>query len=205
MNTTGALKWLVLLAAFSASGSVSFCQEMSCAQVTSIADLARAKTTDALSSRKRAAGDSYRARVVFAFRLFGLHPKDRNAATLLLDLIPKNEAESTALIALGSGLCDSEAVADMVSLNRVGDSLPREFAKAVLVVPEAMPEYISYSFTAVLDPNNDYALQMQTVCRQARPAFMKGIGTLPPDKKKWFTEHILDPTNCRALALPEAE
>jgi hypothetical protein len=167
--------------------------------------MARARSTDALSQQKKRAGDSYRAQVVFAARLFELRPKDMSAANLLLNLIPRDDAQQSTLMTLGDSLCDSELVSDMKSLGRVRDALPRDFAGAVLLVPSNMPAYVAYSLTATLDPHSDYALQMRRVCRQAHAEFTKAIDLLPPDKRDWFTKHILDPKGCRALALPESE
>jgi len=179
--------------------------------------MARARSTAALQEQRARAGDSYRAQIVFAFRQFELSPKDKKAADLLLSLIPKDDREQlrnltpkdrdddqqVTLMTLGDALCDAEPFSDMNPLGSVRDKLPHEFAEAVLLVPNYMPKYISYSLVAVGDPHSDYAVQMQMVCRKAHSEFMRAIGALTPDDQKWFANDILDATTCRALKLPE--
>jgi hypothetical protein len=180
-------------------------QEPSCSEVAAIAQMARAKSSVTLAVERQKSGDSYRARVVFATRSFALHPKDVKAAALLLTLIPNDTTQQTIWLTLGDSLCAAESVADMKSLDQLGKGLPRSLAKAVLLVPDKLPRYISYALTSVQDPHSDYAVQMQAVCQVDHPAFMKAVGELPSDKKDWFIKHVFNPDGCHALALPEAE
>jgi len=41
--------------------------------------------------------------------------------------------------------------------------LPQDLAKAVLLVPEKMREYVAYAYPSCADPEGDYALQMQAI------------------------------------------
>jgi hypothetical protein len=167
--------------------------------------MARAKSSEAVTVAKQKAGDNYRAQVVFAALSFELRPTDKAAAVLLLNLIPQDDGQQTTWMTLGDSLCDSESVADMKSLGRVGDRLPRDLAKAVLLVPDRLPGYIAYAATSVHDPHSDYAVQMQTVCRAKHPEFVKAVEGLPADQRDWFVKHVFNPDGCHALALPEAE
>lgn len=157
-----------------------------------------------LRERKAAAGDGYRAQVVFAFRQFELDNSEKAAARQLLDLIPKDDDQRLTLLTLGDALCDSETISEMKSLARVRDGLPQEFARAVLLLPTSMPAYLSYSLKAVADPHDDSAIQMQVVCRKAHGEFLRAFDALPVDDKSWYRKYIFDPEDCRALEHPEA-
>ncbi len=161
---------------------VSSAQEPNCDQTTAMARMARAKSSAALVAEKRGAGDSYRAEVVFTARSFELRPTEQRA-TVPLDIIPQDDGQHTTWITLGDSLCSAETIADMKSLARVGENLPRELARAVLLVPNKLPSYVAYAPTSVQDPHSDYAVQMQTVCRAKHPEFVKAVGGLPTDKK----------------------
>ena len=167
--------------------------------------MARANSAAVLLQQKARAGDDYRSQVVYVSRLFELGPQNKNVAKTLLTLIPKDDAQDTILNTLGDSLCDHEPIADMDTLDRAGSRLPHDFARAVLLVRDAMPAYVAYSQTAAGDPHNDSLVQMQAVCRKAHSEFMRAIETLSPHDKMWFTTRMFDTKNCRALLLPEAE
>jgi hypothetical protein len=187
------------------SGAGLCAQEPNCDEAAAMTRMARAKSSEAVTVAKQKAGDKYRAQVVFAARSFELRPTDKSAAVLLLNLIPQDDGQQTTWMTLGDSLCDSESVADMKSLGELGDRLPRDLAKAVLLAPDRLPGYVAYAPTSVQDPHSDYAVQMQTVCRAKHSEFVKAVEGLPIDKRDWFVKHILNPEECHALALPEAE
>jgi len=58
---------------------------------------------------------------------------------------------------------------------------------------------------AIDDPHSDYAIQMEKVCRRAPSAFGKAVEGLPDVRRRFFVEHVMNPKNCRPLAVPEAE
>lgn len=180
-------------------------QEQNCGEIVAVARMARAKSPAIVTAEKQKAGGSYRAQVVFAARSFELRPMDKSAAVRLLNLIPVDDAQHTTWMTLGDALCSAESAADMKSLGGLGERLPHDLAKAVLLVPDKLPGYIAYAPTSVQDPHSGYAVQMQTVCRAKHPAFVKAVGGLPADKRDWFVKHVLNPDKCHALALPEAE
>ncbi len=152
---------------------------------------------------KQSTGDSYSAQLIFASRAFDLHPNDAKDAVRLLDLIPKNDAQETVWLNLADGLCPGESFEEMKILGRLRDNLPRAFARAVLIAPDKMQDYVSYAIEAVQDPHNDYAVQMRTVCKERHEAFQEAVNKLSPRDRDWFPKHILDPAGCRVRALPE--
>jgi len=180
-------------------------EELSCGEVSSIAKMARARSTKLLADETKKAGDSYRARIVSAARQLELNPNDRRTAAALLDLIPKDDEQETVWMTFGDSLCDTESTADMNSLSRLGDRLSHDLAKAVMLVPSKMQAYVAFAFEAVKDPHNDYALQMRVVCRANHIGFKKAIADLPEKDRRWFVGHILKPDGCRTLAFPEAD
>jgi hypothetical protein len=167
--------------------------------------MARARSKAVLSAEKKHAGDNYRAQIVFASGLFELNPRDRNAARGLLNPIPQGDAQQAILTTLGDSLCDSEKLSDMKSLARLRDAMPTELSRAVLLVPLRMPAYVAYSLMATMDPHSDYAVQMHRVCREAHAEFTRAVGMLSAEKREWFTRHVLDPNDCRAVFIPESE
>lgn len=182
-----------------------FAQEPNCNEIAAMARMARAKSSAALTAEKQKAGNSYRARVIFAARSLEFHRTGQRAAVQLLNLIPKDDGQQNTWMTLGDSLCSSETVFDMKSLGRLGASLPHGLSKAVLLVPNKLPDYVAYALISTQDPHSDYAVQMQTVCRDKHPEFMKAVEELPSDKRGWFLKHVFNPQGCRALAQPEAE
>jgi hypothetical protein len=105
--------------------------------------MARAKSYAGVAAEKQEAGDSYRAQVIFAARSFELRPVDKKAAVLLLGLIPQDDGQHTTWMTMGDSQCSAESLADMKSLGGLGERLPRDLARAVLLVPDKLPrDYI---------------------------------------------------------------
>lgn len=197
--------WGLLLALCFVFAGAAASQDLRCSQIHSAADMARARSTAALSDEKKRAGAGYLVEIVAASRAFELHSTDKALASALLNLIPQSDSQQTIVMTLGDSLCDPEDVFDMEALARVRDALPRNLSVAVALVPRSMPAYVSYSLVATLDPHSDYAIQMERVCRGLRQEFTRAVHAMPPGKRKWFAEHVFDPQACRALALPESK
>lgn len=192
------------LSAFLVVG-LSWVRAQDCGEIAGVASMARAKSMRALAEASKRAGDGYRARLVFAYRSFHLHPGGKSEAEKLLALIPADDAQEEVVLTLGGSLCDQEPLADMETLGRVRDGFGRELAKAVLLAPSFLPSYVEYSTVAVLDPHSDYALQMKIVCRQAHADFVRAVKRFPERKRQLFAKQVMNPDSCKPLALPEAE
>jgi hypothetical protein len=167
--------------------------------------MARAISSGELAAARLKAGESYRAQIVFAEMEFEFYPQKHDMALLLLNLIPKDDEERHVVMTLGDHLCDFETPHEMKSLNQIGNHFPRDLARAVLIAPEKLPEYIAYSVVSVKDPHSDYALQMQKVCRARHTEFVDAIAKMPAEKMEEFLKYVFNPDGCDALALPEAE
>lgn len=187
------------------SVSALVAQEPNCSELAAIANMARANTSSKIAVEKRAAGNSYRAEVVFAARSYEVRQQDKDVALALLNLLPQNDEQHVTWVTMGDSLCDNESVTDMKSLGKLAERLPRDLAKAVLIVPSKMPNYASVASIFAHDPHSDYAVEMEAVCRANHVEFLKAVEEQSIDKRDWFVKHILNPEGCRALALPEAE
>ncbi|MGO9097151.1 MAG: hypothetical protein ACLQGV_18255 [Bryobacteraceae bacterium] len=180
-------------------------QEPNCGEIAAIAEMARAKSMPALVETSRRAGENYRQRLVFAYRSFQLNSRNRPDAERLLALIPAGDAEQLVVMTLGDSLCDKEMVTDMKALASVGDGLARELARAVMLAPNFLSAYVSYSLVAVGDPHSDFAVQMRRVCRHKHAGFIEAVKQLPPATRQFFAGHVMNPEGCTVLALPESD
>lgn len=120
-------------------------------------------------------------------------------------MIPPSKEEERLWYTLDGFLCEGEPVKQVKTLSELHARMPHDLARAVLLVPEKLPNYISYAYNAVQDPHSDYAVQMQSVCRAKHNAFLDALGSLTPDDRQWFVKKIFDPNECRAIAVPEAD
>jgi hypothetical protein len=176
-----------------------------CGEIDAIAKMARAISTAELAAHKSKAGESYRAQVVYAVKLSELEPQRHDAAVLLLILIPKDDEQQRIITALGEHHCETESYHEMKLLAQLAERLPRDLARAVLLVPDKIPEYVAYSLSSVQDPHSDYAVQMQKVCRARHSEFIEAVTKLPREKRDRFLKYIFDIDGCNALTLPEAD
>jgi hypothetical protein len=180
-------------------------QKTECGDVAAMARMARAISPAELAANRQKAGESYRARVIYAARLTELYPDGHDEAVLLLKLIPKDAEQNLVLMTLGDHQCGTESYREMKVLDQLQERLPRDLARAVLLAPDKMPEYVAYSIPSVEDPHSDYAMQMQKVCRVRHTEFIDAVAKLPAEKKEQFLKYIFDPEECDALTLPEGE
>jgi hypothetical protein len=181
-----------------------FAGQSDCREISALARISRARSSAALSQLRAEAGQSYVADFVYVFRAYELKHGSVEARDLLR-LIPRDESQSRDLLELSSALCERGSLAEMTSLARITDEVPRRLADAVIVVPDFMLPFVEYSFLAVHDPHSDVAVQMARVCKRTGAAFNAAVARLAEDKRSWFGTHILNAASCRALTLPEAE
>ncbi len=180
-------------------------QSPSCDSFAAIPKMAESKSKQSLVNWKNKAGDSYISRLVFAFRLFELEPKERLTASMLLSMIPPTKDEETLWYTLDGLLCEEESMKDVEKVAELHARMPHDLARAVLLVPERLREYVSYAKESVQDPHSDYAFQMRSVCRTKHQAFLGAVDSLTTADRQWFVRKIFDPNECRAIAVPEAE
>jgi hypothetical protein len=141
---------------------------------------------------------------VFAFRAFELRPTEPSASAVL-DFLPKDENHREEWYSLSGWICEGEREPDVKSLAQLQGRMSRDFAKSVILSPARMYQYVSYPVIIGLDPHDDYAEQMAAVCRTRTREFMAAVNQLPEKDRRWFLRVVFEPSDCRALAHPEAE
>jgi hypothetical protein len=179
-------------------------QQPSCAQVHSMAQMARARSMAELNPLRTPAGNSYRAQLVFAFRALELQPTEHTASAVL-DFLPKDDTHREDWSSLSGWICDEEQDQDVTSLAQLQARMSRDFAKSVILSPTRMYQYVSYPVILGLDPHDDYAGQMVAVCRRRPREFATAVKQLPEKDRSWFLQVVFEPPGCRALEHPEAE
>ena len=179
-------------------------QQLSCAQVHAMAQMARARHMSELNPLKAVAGDSYRAHLAFAFRAFELRPTGLTASAVL-DFLPQDDSHREEWYSLSGWICHEEQDGDVTSLARLQARMPRDFAKSVILFPKRMYEYVSYPVILGLDPHDDYAEETVAVCRKHHREFTEAVSQLPERDRDWFLRVVFEPSDCRALAHPEAD
>ena len=190
-------------------------QEKNCAEIEISAQMARAHSLESLQRLKKKAAEGYRAQAVFATRQFELFPTDKEAAALLLSLIPRNGEQQAVWADMDNFVCEGQTDREVSSLAKLKYRLAHDLAVAVLLAPEQMQVYVWYAAEAVTDPDNDYAVQMRRVCLDLHTAFVKAVDQLGTEShydedfatasSSWFRIHILNPEGCRVRAFPEAD
>jgi hypothetical protein len=205
VNAKWVIHFLLLVSIFLLFSQHSCAQDLDCNRISTISNMAVAKSTPELEKWRKDSGGSYLARLVFSSRLFELEPKHGSAASNLLAFVPPDKKEEAFWHTLDGFLCEKETVKEVKTLAELQARLPRDLARAVLLVPAKMPEYVSYAYTSIQDPHSDYALQMRSVCQARSKPFVAAVNSLPSDDRRWFIKKIFDPRGCHALALPEAD
>jgi len=206
MRASRIVKFLEVVLLCSASISPCLQRDPGCLQIVLRNKMAAARTSAALASLHEKANPSYRTELTFAAHGLELEPASKAAADRLLGLLPNegdpNEAAWLDLVDLeecpSGGLWNNE----MDTLFRLEYHLPRLLARAVLLSPEKMAQYIGHT-QLFITPESDFTIHMQTVCRRQRRAFQDAVNGLSPGDKHWFETIIFDPKSCRAIDLPE--
>jgi hypothetical protein len=192
---------------FAIAAALSFqlrAQQPSCAQVHAMAQMARVRSMSELNPLRIAAGNSYRAHLVFAFRALELQPTE-STASAVLDFLPQDDSHREEWYSLSGWICDEEQEQDVKSLARLQARIPHDLATSVILVPKRMSQYISYPVILGLDPHDDYAEQMVAVCRKHHREFRAAVNQLPERDRDWFLRVVFEPSGCRALDHPEAD
>lgn len=201
--------WIIKLAIFGnlllLAGNSCRAQDLSCSQVAAIANIANSKSTPSLAKWQKKAGDSYIAHLIYSFRAFELNPKDQHVASRLLSLMPPSKEEEPFWHTLDGFLCKEERVEEIKILGALQARIPHDLARAVVLVPKKMLDYVSYAYTSIQDPHSDYAVQMRSVCRTQHKAFVGAVNSLASEDRQWFVKKIFNPDECRAIAVPEAD
>jgi hypothetical protein len=179
-------------------------EQLNCAQVHAMAQMARARSISELQSLRTSGGESYRAQLVFTFRALELEPTEHTASAVL-DFLPQNESHREEWYSLSGWICEQEQERDVTSLAKLQARMSHDFQTSVILVPKKMNEYVSYPVIMGLDPHDDYAERMTAVCKRHHREFTAAVNQLPEKDREWFLRIVFEPAGCRALAHPEAD
>lgn len=196
---------LAFLLGCGVSASATPTQKANCSDVHLLARMARAHSVELLSQLGASSGNDYPARLVFAFRMFEIQSTGSDSAMRVIELIPRNQDQDRMWHSLNGILCDHESIADIKSLGSLQARLPHDLAKAIDANSDKMYGFVSCAYDSIQDPQSDYALQMQTVCRHHHGSFVKAVNQMAEKDRAWFVTKVFDPAACRAIALPEAD
>jgi hypothetical protein len=198
------MRWFVIVAALLlARASVQAQEAIPCSQVGALVKMAQSRTLVALNRARLEASLDYRAQLVFASMQFKIAP-NRQSAMALLKVIPRDE-ESMIPWSLEDSLCEEEAVAEMKTLAGIANVLSRQFARAVILVPEFMPQYLHYVMNSVGIAESDGSVQMRRVCLLRKARLRKEMDALSKKEKRWFEKRVMDMERCKPLSLGEVE
>ena len=187
---------VVIFAIAGALAGQSCAEQLNCAQVHAMAQMARASSISELQSLRRSAGESYRAQLVFAFRALELEPTNLTASGVL-DFLPQNDSHREEWYSLSGWICEQEQERDVKSLAMLQARMSHDFARSVILVPKKMNEYVSYPLIMGLDPHDDYAERMTAVCRRHHREFTAAIKALAEKDRDWFLRIVF-----RTFGLP---
>ncbi len=196
--------WCFLLITLLQACYVFGASSTSCDQVHASARIVRASSPAAVAAEERNAPAGYIVEVAAAFRRFELQPRSQAQAVGLLQKIPSDQNQHELILALAAATCEDESDLELEALARIQNEFPRMLAKAVRLAPDYLEAYVRYALIA-LNPHSDYAIQMQSVCRNIHRRFTMAVATLSETDRKWFKTEVIDPKSCRAIAIPEAE
>jgi hypothetical protein len=199
------MRWILVFWMALVGMSLQAQQEQSCTEVRAMVRMARATSLAVLEKEKGSAGTGYRARTVYVFRRFDLVPRDHAAATAVLDLLPKHESDEGVFWGFDSSLCEGETDAEILALAGVEWRRAHDWARAAILLPERMADYVSYPLIVGLNPHDDYAVRMRRVCLAHPKELTAAIVALSAHDREWYLERVFNPQGCRTLGFPEAE
>lgn len=143
--------------------------------------------------------------LVFFSREMGLRPS-AEAAEGLLQAIPASIAEETMFTNFPTwhdGATETEH--DLASLGRIYNRWPHLVAKAALLRPDLMTNYVRYLRLAPNDIHGDFTGNAEIVCRKKHAAFVGAFERLSESDRVFIKKYVFDPTSCKAIFLSEAE
>lgn len=201
MSPARSVGWTVVLfaVALTAQASAGVCQE-----AATLAAMSTARSLKDLDAAVPTRPTSYRLRFVHALRAFELQPSSASRADALLAVMPGTEGEYGQLLVMAD-VCQSEPISDHDVLSRVPDSAASALAKAIILRPSAMPRYLDYVALVSSDPHSRAALEMRNVCLRHHGPWLAAVAARPNKWRSWFDANIMRTTDCKVVALPEAE
>ena len=192
-----AITWSALPQTQSAVAQIDHCKQ----QKRSV-EIESAQSFQELSKLHATWNSSAQLDFFFAYRTFELKKSPETAATLLR-LTPQTEQQEAARYEISGHNCSGLTEQESRALDSMYDGLSPLLQQAVMVAPQLLDKYVSYSLLATMDVHSDYPNQMIPVCRAFHPQFINAVSRLPDRDRKWMTKHLFDPGRCKSLFNPE--
>jgi hypothetical protein len=144
--------------------------------------------------------------LVFYTRWLSLSPQSIPAARGLLKTVPATKEEAIALITLADAPEEGDiSQGEMTALGQINDGWPRMLARAVLLLPASMKEYVVFLALAADDIHSDFTSHAQKVCRKFPKEFRSAVAALPEEDRTYVRRHVFDAEQCKAIFVGEAE
>jgi len=171
-----------------------------------LVEMADCKTLSCLLTQRATLPNGEKmADLVFFSRKMELRP-DTKAAEGLLQAIPASIAEETMFTNFPTWHDGTtETVRDMASFGRIYHRWPRLVARAALLKPDRMTNYVRYLRLAPNDMHGDFTGNAEIVCRKKHAEFVSAFEGLSEDDRAFIKKYVFDPTACKAIFLSEAE
>ena len=144
--------------------------------------------------------------LVFFSRWLMLSPKSTVAAHGLLQTIPVNQKEAENLMILSDPPEKiSASTSDLLALGNIHDRWPQLVARAVLLSPSDMTNYVTYLPLAAIDMHSDFTGKATRVCNKLPKEFRSAIAGLSKEDRAYVRRKVFDPDRCEAIFVGEAE
>jgi len=205
MRTRTARGLLAAIALAWPAGEVIAGGDLPCARLRPIWAMARAGSIVELEAARAPADEGDAAQLVLATRAFELEPRSTARAAALLDVLPMDDDEELAFDSAAFVECGEGSEAGRKALDGMRERLPRDAARAALLVPSRMAPYVAFAEIAIHDEHSDFAVWMAKVCRERHAELLQAVRELPAERRAWFAEEVLVPEGCRILHFAEAE
>jgi hypothetical protein len=134
----------------------------------------------------------------FAYRSFEIEKSPENAAALL-KLTPQTEQQETARYDISGHNCYGLTEEEDRALDSQYDGFSPLLAKAIMLAPQFMDRYVSYSLLATMDVHSEYTDDMVPVCRKFHSQFLRAVSQLSAKDQQWMKEHLFNPERCKSL------
>lgn len=168
--------------------------------------MAECKTLSCLTEqRARRPKDDTIADIVFFSRQTVIHPSKDSAAGLLQSTPVDEDTQMTFtnFTSWQDGM--TESTHDMDVLGKVYFDWPKLVAKAALMRPEMMSNYVQFLRLAANDIHSDFTGNAEHVCRTQRAAFNKAFRALPEKDQEFIRRVVFQPDTCTAVFRSEAD
>jgi hypothetical protein len=196
-----ALSTFILLSAIIASASysqVAVSESEHCKTQHIAADIEAADTLQSLSALRKANTVLPILDFLLSYRTFEIEKSAVNAAALL-KRIPQTEQQEIIRYTISGHDCFGLTEKETNALDSEYDGLSPLLQKAIMLAPQFMDRYVSYSLLATMDVHSDYTDRMVPVCRKYHAQFLRSVSLLPPESRQWMRKHLFDPERCKSL------